>query len=251
MAGLQLIKTYSSDSDEDRCDEKKQDDNVDTRTTRRVNNRLAVPETILSWKGVTYSEELVDDPFLHDGRTRSFKHERDTASERFYAWIKSTLNKLPVQGHLVSDLHVSLSRTLVLKYHWIPSFIERLRDVCCVCNQFVLRLTDVRVYRNEERTRTFLGIRCQNDDEMQRHLIAAITCVLDEYRLLPFAEDDSSYHVSFFWCLGDEEAYLKELLPSLTESLSEFFAENPEDTSVCVNEICCKVGNKYRVFRLK
>lgn len=47
-------------------------------------SRLALPASILSWKGVTYNEEVVDDPLDHDGRTRSFKHERGNWATLIY-----------------------------------------------------------------------------------------------------------------------------------------------------------------------
>jgi len=62
---------------------------------------------------------------------------------------------------------------------------------------------------------------------------------------------DTSYHISFFWCLGDKRACLKEILPSLTSSLNKFLAENIEDAYVHVNEIQCKIGNKCYAFELK
>lgn len=62
---------------------------------------------------------------------------------------------------------------------------------------------------------------------------------------------DTSYHISFFWCLGDKRDCLKELLPSLTSSLNNFLAENMEDAYMHANEVQCKIGNKCYTFELK
>ena len=43
-----------------------------------------MPESILSWKGVMHHEEIVDDPSQHNGRIRSFKHERGNWSTLVY-----------------------------------------------------------------------------------------------------------------------------------------------------------------------
>lgn len=256
MAGLHLIKTYSSDSDEDKHDEEKEDDDkiVNKQT------RLALPASILSLKGATYHEEVIDDPLDHDGRIRSFKHERGnwatliyidyTTSDGLCNWMKSILNELPVQGEIISSLHISLSRTLVLKFHWIESFVEGLKLLCRGFHRFVIQLTDVKVYCNEERTRTFLGIYCQDEDGTLKRLTEAIDCLLAEYQL-PLFYKDISYHISFFWCLGDKQMYLKKNLPSLTCSLNKFLADNVEDTYVHVKEIQCKIGNKCYSFELK
>jgi len=46
--------------------------------------RLALPASILSWKGVAYNEEVIDNPLDHDGRIRSFKHERGNWATLIY-----------------------------------------------------------------------------------------------------------------------------------------------------------------------
>ncbi|KYM86741.1 UPF0406 protein C16orf57 like protein [Atta colombica] len=253
MTGLHLIQTYSSDSDEDEHDETKKDDH-------KIVNKLTLPASILSWKGVTSNEEVIDDPLDHDGRIRSFKHERGNwttliyinyaPSDCLYTWMKSVLNKLPVEGNIISNLHISLSRTLVLKFHWIESFVEGIKLACHSFKKFIIQLTDVRVYCNEERTRTFLGIYCQDEDKMLKCLTEIFDNLLAEYQLPSFYKD-TSYHISFFWCLGDKQACLKEILSPLTSSLNKFLAENMEDAYVHVNDIQCKIGNKCYIFKLK
>ncbi|KAL6261179.1 hypothetical protein P5V15_008703 [Pogonomyrmex californicus] len=229
-------------------------------TKKKMIKLLALPDSISSWKGVSYHEEVVDDPLGHDGRIRSFKHERGnwatlvyikyTANDCLHTWINSILNELPVQGDIISSLHISLSRTLVLKFHWIESFVEGIKLLCRQFNQFVIQLTDIKVYCNEEKTRTFLGIYCQDENGVLRCLTEALDNLLAEYQLPSFYKD-TSYHISFFWCLGDKQECLKEILPSLTCSLNKFLAENMEDAYVHVNEIQCKIGNKYYAFELK
>lgn len=107
----------------------------------------------------------------------------DAASDALHAWMNLALKELPVEGNVISKLHISLSRTLVLKFHWIESFAENLKLLCCRFNQFVIQLTDVRVYCNEEKTRTFLGIYCQNEDGTLKCLIEALDGLLAEYQL--------------------------------------------------------------------
>ncbi|XP_012528429.2 U6 snRNA phosphodiesterase isoform X2 [Monomorium pharaonis] len=221
---------------------------------------LALPASILSWKGVEYNEEVIDNPLDHDGRIRSFKHERGNWATLIYInyipndclhiWIDSVISKLPVKGSIISSLHISLSRTLILKFHWIESFVEGIKQSCHRFNKFVVQLTNIKVYCNEEKTRTFLGIYCQDEDGMLKCLTEALDNVLAEYQLPSFYKD-TSYHISFFSCLGDKRAYLKEILPSLTNSLNKFLMENMEDGYVHVNDIQCKIGNKCYSFELK
>lgn len=118
MAGLHLIKTYYSDTDEDENEsneEKKKEDTADVvdrlycwfnylhswicyflnlEYTFLINDRLALPESILSWQGVPHHEETIDDPLNHDGRVRSFKHERGNWPTLVYINCKCVISKL-------------------------------------------------------------------------------------------------------------------------------------------------------------
>lgn len=76
-------------------------------------------------------------------------------------------------------------------------------------------------------------------------------CVFIYLFIYLFLTQDISYHISFFWCLGDKQTYLKKILPSLTCSLNKYLAENVEDTYIHVKEIQCKIGNKCYSFGLK
>lgn len=110
----------------------------------------------------------------------------DTPSDYLHTWMTSVLDKLPVQGDIISSLHISLSRTLILKFHWIESFVEGMKLLCRRFNKFVVQLTDIRVYCNEEKTRTFLGIYCQDEDGMLKCLTEVVDNLLAGYQLPSF-----------------------------------------------------------------
>ena len=128
---------------------------------------------------------------------KKFKLISDIPSDCLHTWMKSVLNKLPVQGNIISSLHISLSRTLVLKFHWIESFVEGIKLACRNFNKFIIQLTDVRVYCNEERTRTFLGIYCQDEDKMLKCLTEIFDNLLAEYQLPSFYK----VHEIFLFCI--------------------------------------------------
>lgn len=113
--------------------------------------------------------------------------------------MNSVLNKLPVQGNIISSPHISLSRTLVLKFHWIESFVEGIKLLCRKFNKFVIQLTDVRVYCNEEKTRTFLGIYCQDENGTLKCLTESLDNLLAEYQLPSFYEVHETN--VFFFCI--------------------------------------------------
>ncbi|KZC13816.1 PREDICTED: U6 snRNA phosphodiesterase-like [Dufourea novaeangliae] len=255
MSGLGLISTYTSDSEDD---EVIKDNN---NKSNEVSERLPLPGSIAAWKGVPHHEELSDDPSQHNGRIRSFKHERGNwatlvyidyePSETMLLWMLSVSNELPMKCNIFSEeFHISITRTLILKFHWIESFVEEIKKLCEQTNQFRLEFLNVRTYCNEEKTRTFLGIECVDYKGTLDNFVKDINNSLVEYKLPPFYED-SSYHISFLWCLGDETASLSNLTSSLTNKLNHYLAEHIEERYIHINKVHLKVGNRLYAFKLR
>ncbi|XP_024224630.1 U6 snRNA phosphodiesterase isoform X2 [Bombus impatiens] len=225
------------------------------------NIKLPLPRSITSWKGVPHHEEVDDNPLQHEGRVRSFKHERGNwatliyidyePSEDMLSWMFSVLGEVPVKCNIFSEqFHISLSRTLILKFHWIESFVEETKKLCEQTDQFNLELLNVRAYTNEEKTRTFLGIECIDCKGVLGHFVKNVNKLLAEYDLPAFYED-SSYHVSFLWCLGNELSVLDDQARFLTIKLNQFLIEHAEARYINVNKIYLKIGNKLYVFKLR
>lgn len=104
-------------------------------------------------------------------------------------WMASTIAQLPIESHLIDDeCHISLTRTLILKFHWIDSFVDSLKKICRSTPKFTLQMINIKVYCNEEKTRTFMGIECQSIEQSFMHLTKSIDKLLIEYQLPPFYE---------------------------------------------------------------
>lgn len=94
---------------------------------------------------------------------------------------------LPVEANLINeDLHVSLTRTLILQYHWMESFVKSIKDLCSRTRRFALELSELKIYLNEERSRTFLGVHCTNSDRTLDNFMVELDKILAEYNLPPF-----------------------------------------------------------------
>ncbi|VEN52358.1 unnamed protein product [Callosobruchus maculatus] len=74
--------------------------------------------------------------------------------------VTSIINKLGGKIPLkqTDDFHISLSKTVILKYHWIPTFVESVKTKINVCRKFMVIFDSLKIYCNEERTRTFIGL---------------------------------------------------------------------------------------------
>ncbi|XP_076243314.1 U6 snRNA phosphodiesterase 1 isoform X2 [Calliopsis andreniformis] len=234
MSGLGLISTYTSDTEDEEIDR----DNHDK--PNEVPNRLPLPGSIATWKGVPHHEEIKDDPCQHEGRVRSFKHERGnwatlvyidyTPSESMLSWMISIMEEMPVKCNIFSEqFHISITRTLILKFHWIEPFVNEIKKLCDQTDQFPLELLNIKVYCNEEKSRTFLGIECIDSNRTLTHFVKDLNNILSEYELPPFYED-SSYHISFLWCLGNESIKFNDCTSLLTIKLNQFLAEHAEDS---------------------
>lgn len=84
-------------------------------------------------------DEIIDDPSKHDGRIRSFKHERGNWATYVYIPVETNLlediqdlclKQLPENLNFKesSEMHISLTKTVVLQYHFIDSFVETLQN---------------------------------------------------------------------------------------------------------------------------
>ncbi|XP_076762282.1 U6 snRNA phosphodiesterase 1 [Xylocopa sonorina] len=254
MSGLDLLSTYTSDSEDDEIN-----DNNKIQTI--IYHRLPIPGSILAWKGVPHHEEVHDDPSQHEGKARSFKHERGNwatliyincePSEIMLSWMSSISRELPTKCNILSEqFHISITRTLILKFHWIESFVEETKKLCDQTKQFTLELLNIRAYTNDEKTRTFLGVECADSSGALTHFVKHVNKFLAEYNLPPFYED-VSYHISFLWCLGNNLAILNNETPSLTTKLNEFLVEYPEERYIHVTKIHLKIGNRLYAFKLR
>lgn len=91
-------------------------------------------------KQSSHDDHPADDPSLHQGRIRSFKHERGNWATYVFIAVPPILvddlldacltyfkNKYDFKA--ATHLHISLSKTVVLQYHFIESFKKNLEEV--------------------------------------------------------------------------------------------------------------------------
>lgn len=198
------------------------------------------------------------DPDQHQGRQRSIKHERgiwatflyipvplsdpiEETQNRIQNYCQKTLN---LQTEKMEILHVSVTKLLILKHHWIESFIKTITDKMKCLSSFNIAFGEIEIYCNEDRTRTFLGVKTL-DMDLLLNLTGRLDECLEEFKL-PKYHEDPSYHASILWCLGDKS----EILNEKKSELQDIF-ESMSNETVCqvfVNEILCKCGNRSYKF---
>ncbi|XP_069073539.1 U6 snRNA phosphodiesterase 1 isoform X2 [Pleurodeles waltl] len=208
--------------------------------------RLPVPESVLHMFQDNPEDQINEDVNKHGGRVRSFPHERDEPVEEFPELVDMLVSNAYKYGVVLTkmeEFHISLSRTVVLRHHWISLFVQSLRDKLLPTHRFFCVTNQLKVYTNEERNRTFLGLEVSSGYAELQDLVWEVDRVLQEFDLETFYENPS-FHLSLGWCVGDATEKLNaKCLQELQEAVDGF-----EDSAILlrlhVEEVRCKAGNK-------
>ncbi|XP_051739741.1 U6 snRNA phosphodiesterase 1 isoform X2 [Ctenopharyngodon idella] len=209
------------------------------------------------------SEQWTDKSDEHGGRLRSFQHERGNwATYVFFPYepeeaFLEVLNEMMVvtAAHdiplkLSEEFHLSLSKTVVLRHHWIQPFIQSIRTGLTHFQKFFCSADKLKVYSNAEKTRTFLGMEIFTGKAQLLELIKILDLTMKEFSLSTFYKDPS-FHISLAWCVGDHTERLKKACLSELQSLIDTHEDGPFHIRLNCTELRCKTGNKVFLFSLQ
>ena len=118
----------------------------------------------------------------------------DVPNDEMLLWMTNVVKQithefnLTEQCTLQEEFHVSLTRTLVLKTHWIDSFAEAVKQIVEIYPSFLLELSEIKVYCNEDRSRTFMGITARTTKCYLERLTHNLNKLMEQYQLPPFYE---------------------------------------------------------------
>ncbi|CAG9793877.1 unnamed protein product [Diatraea saccharalis] len=251
-SSLSIIKEYGSSTEESDCEENSKP--VPKKTKLNLPNLSNVP--------VVTSELYLDEPESHNGRIRSFPHVRgnwasfvyikypkEDILQKFINKIECTINRdLKEFCHRQEDFHISLSKTVVLQYHLIKPFSKSLQEVFTDVEGFELEFSSVKIYCNENKTRTFIAL--EVDYYAKKSLLQLcqkVDLVLKEFKL-PLFYENPSFHASILWFIGDRKNELTSYLEKFNVLLREEVVNSLQP--VFVDTLNCKIGNKYYQYSL-
>ncbi|KAM8985172.1 U6 snRNA phosphodiesterase 1 isoform 1-T1 [Ara ararauna] len=112
----------------------------------------------------------------------------------------------------------------------------------CVADQ-------VKVYTNQNKTRTFIGLEVTAGHFQLLELVSEVDRVLEEFDLPTFYKDPS-FHISLAWCVGDLSDRLEGQCLQELQDIVDGFEDSALLLRVQWEQIHCKSGNKYFSFPL-
>ncbi|XP_024235003.1 U6 snRNA phosphodiesterase isoform X3 [Oncorhynchus tshawytscha] len=219
-------------------------------------SRLPVPGSVLDMFTEENEDPLTDDSMQHGGRIRSFKHERGNwATYVYFPYIPEEgflelLDEMTevAASHSFSlthtdEFHLSLSKTVVLRHHWIQPFIQSLRTGLTHSRRFICLAEKLKVYSNDERTRMFLAMEVSTGQAQLLELVKAVDSTMEEFNLDTFYKNPS-FHISLAWCVGDCTEHIRKKCLQELQGLVDSHEDGPFLLRLDCQELRCKAGNK-------
>lgn len=219
----------------------------------RSSESLPLPDSIKTLFSSGNKHE--DNPEVHQGRIRSFEHlEGNWAThvgvsydpdERMIELIDELLICLrPLEFKPMKEFHLSLSRTVAIRHHWIQPLTDRLQRRFRLLPKTCCEISSVKLYTNDEKTRTFLSLAVSAPGAILQQYTKAVDECFEEYKLQKYYENPS-FHISIGWCLGDVVLQIgEETLSKLQNKVDNTMEECPDLQLFAIEEAICKSGNK-------
>ena len=155
-------------------------------------------------------EVVVDDPALHEGRSRSFTHQANSWATYIYLDTKA-FDLEEARELLVKELdlepipnpHMSLSKVVSLRHHWLQPLTASLHNSLGQERKFYLGLDKLQVYVNDECSRTFVGLTAGAGWGQLSRITKRVDSALQEYNLPPFYRSVLfQLSLAHFFCSG-------------------------------------------------
>uniref|UniRef100_A0A9L0ILM8 U6 snRNA phosphodiesterase n=1 Tax=Equus asinus TaxID=9793 RepID=A0A9L0ILM8_EQUAS len=198
-----------------------------------------------------------DDSAKHGGRVRTFPHERGNWATHVYVPYEAGEDFLELLDALLPHaqtyvprlvrmeaFHVSLSQSVVLRHHWILPFVQALKDRVASFQRFCFTANRVKIYTNQEKTRTFVGLEVTSGHAQFLDLVSEVDRVMEEFELPTFYQDPS-FHISLAWCVGDARLQLEGQCLRELQAIVDEFEDSEILLRVRAGQVRCKSGNKF------
>jgi hypothetical protein len=152
------------------------------------------------------------------------------------------------QPLLASELHVSLSRTVVLQLTQVDAFVATVRKELGAVSRFVAHFSELAFFANDDRTRSFAALEfAAGSDGLASilRLIRQVDKALKAFSLPQFYQP-ARPHVSFAWVLNNVLPYLAG-----NAALAAARAQSAPVAPLAVDEVRVRVGQRVHSIQLR
>lgn len=164
--------------------------------------------------------------------------------------LMEKLGKSFVSTYLMESTHVSLSRTFMLKHHWMEAMTSSLKNYLLTepMMSFTLRFSPEIMYlENDEKTRHFACISVDESSHLEvLSLIGKVDKCLKEFNL-PCYYELPLLHSSILWKL---EAFTLEEKSRISLEINKLYQRDAGAFQFEINHISFKTGNREFCFQL-
>ena len=261
MACIGLVEYSSSDSSEEETPAK-EEMRADISKDKPGLNKLPVPTDIHKLFSEN-SRSKLDNPADHEGRIRSFPHEAGNWATSVFLPVEfaddidflllqeKLINCLkPLEFHKMTHCHISLSRTVTIRHHWIQDMKSCLEKEFSFMLPCACEITGIKIYVNDERTRSFLGLQVVDAENRLEEYVQIVDGCFDSYNLAKYYRPPS-FHISIGWCIGDVTANISKITKQkMKEVLQNCCAELDNGGYFVTEAVVLKTGNKEFVFKV-
>jgi len=196
----------------------------------------------------------------HGGRKRTFDHVEGNwptcvyvslqHAHNFQAELDTLLKCLrqrfahELHAFPLNSCHISVSRTVPIRHYWIEPMYEKLKLLLSGSKMFHFSFDSIRVYTNDEKTRTFVGFQISHGADRFLDLVEKTDQIYKDFDL-PLYYSEPSFHASVAWLLGDRKDEIDVYLSKSGHGglRNEILYQN-------VRCVCMKTGNKVRTVPL-
>ena len=167
--------------------------------------------------------------------------------------VSNAMKKVDVEWCLSDDLHITLSRTVSIPHHFIAPLFDQLKQILKDEKGFSANVQpSIKVYTNDEKTRTFLGLELDETSGYHlKNIVNKADTVLKRFSLEEYYENPS-FHISFAWACGDvtSDRHLCSDLSVLKSHITNIFERYPELFNWKILSVSFKTGDKLMKVKL-
>ncbi|KAG8190649.1 hypothetical protein JTE90_002603 [Oedothorax gibbosus] len=220
---------------------------------------LPIPSEIQQMFNKYPDETENDDSSKHGGKIRSFPHERGVWATYVYIEyspvpdffqmvdrLREVALDHGVKVDIAEHFHVSLTKTLKLRHHWITPFMDSLKAGLSCFYRFKIVFQSLEVYENEENTRTFLGMKAHIGYEHLLKMVKKVDESLAEFKL-PCFYDNPSFHLSFASCVGSQAEKIESFLADLSVIFQLFVDSHSDCRTLWVSK---RLGHPHTIIQI-